>query len=431
MPAIAVLALIVLFLAIVIGFKCNVNFGLMSMVGAFVVGVMIMGLSTDDVLAMWPTDLFMTLFTITLFFGIGLSNGTVLALTNHLIYPFRNKPALIPVVLYFVAVAIAFIGPGAVPCFVLLTPIYMMIANQIKIDYAIIPLIVTGASAGAWGPFSLNGFVTRNILTNSGFSGSEVDTYANKIWIALMLSVFLTFIVAYFFLGAYKAQKFEMEKPEPLSKKQKTTTILISILLILVAGVPFLGNFIKTEWWNTFSGWVSVELLCITLTVIALLLNLIDLKTALKNVPWNTIIMVCGVSVMVSVACDAGTISALADLVSNLSLTGINYVMAVLAGVMSFFSSSVGVVMPTCFPIINNLAGVGVNIAGLLCIVTTAAVATGCSPISTIGSLTLASLPDQNDDALIKRMTKILFILPVYSLAIVLVMCLLGIFKFF
>ena len=69
-------------------------------------------------------------------------------------------------------------------------------------------------------------------------------------------------------------------------------------------------------------------------------------------------------------------------------------VMGLTAGIMSWFSSTSGVVMPTLIPTVTDVAaqvGGGVSTLALLSAITNTASAAGMSPISTGGSMGLAA----------------------------------------
>ncbi len=59
------------------------------------------------------------------------------------------------------------------------------------------------------------------------------------------------------------------------------------------------------------NGKIDVGLVAIIFSVIALLLKLAPQKEVIAKIPWNTIIMICGVGMLIGVAIEAGTIDML------------------------------------------------------------------------------------------------------------------------
>lgn len=72
-----VLSLIMIFVAIFIGFWRNINTGLVSLAFALILGQFIGGLDAKNIINMWPTNLFFMLVGITLLFSIARANGTL------------------------------------------------------------------------------------------------------------------------------------------------------------------------------------------------------------------------------------------------------------------------------------------------------------------------------------------------------------------
>ena len=71
---IPILALAVMFLAATV---LPVNMGALGFVAAFFVGTIAVGMDTDDIIAGFPSSLFLTLVGITYLFAIAQNNGTV------------------------------------------------------------------------------------------------------------------------------------------------------------------------------------------------------------------------------------------------------------------------------------------------------------------------------------------------------------------
>jgi len=71
---VSILALVVMF---VVATFLPVNMGALAFVAAFAVGTLSLGMSTDDIIAGFPSDLFLTLVGVTYLFAIAQNNGTV------------------------------------------------------------------------------------------------------------------------------------------------------------------------------------------------------------------------------------------------------------------------------------------------------------------------------------------------------------------
>ena len=82
-----------------------------------------------------------------------------------------------------------------------------------------------------------------------------------------------------------------------------------------------------------------------------------DEKKAVQMVPWNVIIMVLGVGILMNVISLSGGIDIMvAALEHVMSKRTAAMIMGITSGFMSFFSSGLGVVFPTLIPTASGLA---------------------------------------------------------------------------
>ena len=112
--------------------------------------------------------------------------------------------------------------------------------------------------------------------------------------------------------------------------------------------------------------------------------------------------MICGVGMLISVAIKAGTIELLSSWIgTNIPKLLIPIVLCIIGGIMSSFSSTLGVVAPALFPVIPIIAQTtGLNPAILFTATIVGAQATSISPFSSGGSLILGSATEEERDGL-------------------------------
>lgn len=132
--------------------------------------------------------------------------------------------------------------------------------------------------------------------------------------------------------------------------------------------------------------------------LVACVLNLIgmcDERQIFKEINWSTLIMICGVSVLMNVIIELGGIdklsSALASIMTPYTAPPL---MALSSGTMGFFASTSGVVIPTMVPtvpgIVESLGG-QVSPLSLISALSISSQISGISPASTGGALALAA----------------------------------------
>ena len=190
------------------------------------------------------------------------------------------------------------------------------------------------------------------------------------------------------------------EKPEAFSSKQKINLYLMLAMILVVLIFPILNIIMPGNASISFiNSKMDVGLVAIVFSVIALFLKLAPEKEVISKVPWNTIIMICGVGVLIQVAIAAGTIDLLASWVGS-SLPGwlVPIAMSVVGAIMSFFSSTLGVVCPALFPLVSTIAEAsGINPLLLFTCIVIGAQSSAISPFSSGGSLVLGSCSTEEE----------------------------------
>lgn len=395
---IEVISLLSLVIAIVIGFWKNINVGLISLGFALIVGYYLGGIPVNTIISYWPIKLFFTTFGITLLFSIAKLNGTLEKISKTIIYQSKGRKVLIPIIFYFLALVIASVGPGNISTSALLLPIGLAIAFRTNISVLMMSvLIILGSIAGGLSPLAPNGIVALELAKSHGVGDLGYKIYIMNV-IAMTSFSALVFIV----LGGWKLRgnRVEISKAGKFDKFQIYTMVAIVILVT----------------WVVVTG-VNVGFAAFLMSAILLILKAANQEEAIKHVPWSTLLLICGTAVLISVINEVGGVALLTDFLSKLmnQSTAVP-IMSLLSGVMSIFSSAVGVVMPTLIPttvdLSTELGGV-VSPAILTITIAVASHIVTMSPFSTMGALALASSPETIDK---KPLFKNLFITAFLSL---------------
>jgi len=395
---IEVISLLSLVIAIIIGFWKNINVGLISLGFALIVGYYLGGIPVNTIISYWPIKLFFTTFGITLLFSIAKLNGTLEKISKTIIYQSKGRKVLIPIIFYFLALVIASVGPGNISTSALLLPIGLAIAFRTNISVLMMSiLIILGSIAGGLSPLAPNGIVALELAKSHGVGDLGYKIYIMNV-IAMTSFSALVFIV----LGGWKLRgnRVEISKAGKFDKFQIYTMVAIVILVT----------------WVVVTG-VNVGFAAFLMSAILLILKAANQEEAIKHVPWSTLLLICGTAVLISVINEVGGVALLTDFLSKLmnQSTAVP-IMSLLSGVMSIFSSAVGVVMPTLIPttvdLSTELGGV-VSPAILTITIAVASHIVTMSPFSTMGALALASSPETIDK---KTLFKNLFITAFLSL---------------
>ena len=150
---------------------------------------------------------------------------------------------------------------------------------------------------------------------------------------------------------------------------------------------------------SSISSKIDVSFIAVIFAIIALGLNLADQKSLIAKVPWNTLVMIGGVGMLVQVAVKAGTVDMLASWVSSsIPVICVPLFLCLLGCFMSFFSSTIGVVTPALFPTIPAIsAATGWSPMVLFTVIVIGAQASAISPFSSNGSIILGTCSSEQD----------------------------------
>ena len=392
--------------AVALGYKTKINIGLFAIAFAYLIGCFGMGLSPSEVIGMWPVKIFFIIFSVCLFYSFATVNGTLEKLSEHLIYRCRSVPQLLPFAVFFTATVISAMGAGYYTVLAFMAPITLLLCQRTGMSLIVGGMAVNyGALSGANFMSSQSGIIFRGLMTNAGLSDN--DAFINAIGIfASTLIIPLLVISAFVFLTqqgrAMKTSVFDVSEPTPLNREQKITLWLTLAMMAIVLAAPIAHIALPANATISFiNAKMDIGLIASIFSVIALLLKLGDERKAMASVPWGTLIMICGVGMLISVAIKAGTIDVLASWIGGSIPPGlVPLVFGIVAAFMSLFSSTLGVVTPALFPMVLPIASaLGLEPMVLFIAIVVGAQATSISPFSSGGSLILGSCTSEQSRA--------------------------------
>ncbi|MFB4392956.1 MULTISPECIES: SLC13 family permease [unclassified Pseudomonas] len=388
--------------AVALGYKTKINIGLFAIAFAYLIGCFGMGLSPSEVISLWPLKIFFVIFSVCLFYSFATVNGTLEKLAEHLIYRCRAVPQLLPFAVFFAATVIAAMGAGYYTVLAFMAPITLMLCQRTGMSLIVGGMAVNyGALSGANFMSSQSGIIFRGLMTNSGLSDNEAFIQATGIFVSTLIIPLLVISVFVFLAGhgrALKATAFSAAEPAPLNAQQKTTLWLTLAMMLIVLAAPVASIAFPDNASVAFiNSKMDIGLIASLFSVIALLLKLGDERKAMASVPWGTLIMICGVGMLISVAIKAGTIGILASWIgSSIPPILVPVVFGAVAAFMSIFSSTLGVVTPALFPMVLPIAGsMAIDPMILFIAIVAGAQATSISPFSSGGSLILGACSDE------------------------------------
>ena len=352
----ALLSLGLLLLAIFLGFFRHMNTGLLAIGFALILG-RLSGISDKEIISGFNYSLFMILLGVTYLFSLAQLNGSLELLAKKVVALAGKHTFMIPIVIYVFSVVLSALGPGTVPTMAIMMVFSMALAAEMGIN----PAMLSALSVAGFGltgiekPFLMNGILSSTV-------------YA---------------VIVYIMLGGYKlhSDKVISQKDLPSFKRNQIITLIgIAVMVVLVL-------FYK----------VNVGLTGFAVAMVLSFLHVADEGEAIKRIPWGTLLLITGVGVLMHIIIKLGGIKLLSEALASIMTpaTAVT-IMGITSGIMSWFSSTSGVVMPTLIPtipeVLSKLGETGpmleLEMATAITMISNTA---GISPLSTGGALALAA----------------------------------------
>ena len=411
-----VVALLFLIGAIVLGFAKKMNVGVVCLGLALILGKL-GGMGAGDIYKGFPYKLFATLLGTMLFFSLLQQNGTLEKISKRLISICGKNTFLVPIIVYVVSFVLSAAGPGAISVQSVTVIFAVSLAVQMKVSPVLMGVMaILGAVGGTASPIALTGIIVGDLLTEMGIEG-----LGTPIFIGVSVSNLICAIAVYVALGGYKfraAEAGSKQEKEAFDRSQMISLIALLVMVVLVVGFSY-----------------DVGLICFTLSLVLMLTKAANEKAALKMIPWSVLILIAGVNVLMNITQKLGGIDLLASILASfMSIRTAAPIMGFTGGLMSWFSSANGVVFPTLIPTVPEIAQQvgGASIVQMVSAIVCSATVAGISPLSTGGSLIMASYAQETGcgEKEQQKMFGTLFAISASVLAIVFVLSLTDIVVF-
>lgn len=391
---IALLAILVIMF--IVATKWPVNIGLLGYAATFVVGVFVLGMTDKEILKEFPASIVVTIIGVTFFFSLAQKNGTIDFIVNSLIHKTGSKTDLVPWVFFLIAAGLTALGTFSPAAVALLAPAAMAFSARTGYSpVAMGALVINGAHAGGFSPISVSGNIVKDIGAKNGMEIDMLGLFLASFVVNLLISILTIFVMRLLGKLHYPAEEHVLDATTGLAAvpnlhKLDWRIILTFILtaVMVVAAVGFRLN---------------IGFLGIVLGVILAFTMMKKTENLTSGISWNTILLVTGMMLYISLLTRAGVI----DSLSNAAMAiGIPIVVAVVLcyviGVSSAFASSTALItafVPMAAPL---LAQSDLSPTAVLAALAISATIVDVSPVSTNGALIIASTQGRAKDTIWK-----------------------------
>ena len=375
----AILSLIALLIAIALSMATKLNVGVAAIAFAWLIATFAAGWKPEQVAAGFPSSLFLTLTGVTLLFALAETNGTLDRLAHRAIGLARGQARLLPMLLFAVAFALSSIGPGAIIAVALVIPMAMAAATRAGVPRFLTALAVAnGANAGNLSPISAIGIIANTKMAEAGIGGHPL-----KVWIANFVAHLLVMAAAYVVLGGWRLAFVAPAAAAAAPRFEARHWLTVAVIAAWIAGV--------------LAFQLNVGLAAFLAASLLILMAIADETAAMRLVPWSVIVMVCGVTVLIFVLEKTGGMDLFTAMLARLATPAtLNGTVAFVTGLISSWSSTSGVVLPTFLPAVPGLVQKvgGGDPLGVALSINVGSALVDVSPLSTLGALCVATVAD-------------------------------------
>ncbi|HEY9355332.1 MAG TPA: SLC13 family permease [Arthrobacter sp.] len=417
-----VLSIIILAAMFLLATVLPLNMGALAFVGAFLLGSVVLGMSTSDILANFPGGLFLTIVGVTYLFAIAQNNGTIDLLVRGAVKLVGSRVALIPWVMFAITAVITSVGALSPAAVAIIAPIALSFAGKYKISPLLMGMMVIhGAQAGGFSPIAVYGVTVNGILAKTDLDFSPTALFLSSLIFNLVIALVLFIVLGGRALLSSKVSHFVEQAAEARmsvsvgakagnvpfkgsgsgmygprdpagdgvsATKERSERIpqLVTIAGLIALAVIALG----------FK--VDVGFVSITIAIVLALVSPKAQKGAINKISWSTVLLICGMLTFVGVLEEAGTIEFVSNGVAGMGMPLLAALLICYIGaVVSAFASSTAILaalIPLAVPFLSTGE---IGAVGVICALAVAATIVDVSPFSTNGALVLANAPEGVD----------------------------------
>ena len=409
---IALVSLIILVLVIFIGFFRKINVGLVAILAVTIFGTFI-GEKDSVIIKGFSSSLFIMLLGVSFLCSIGITNGSLELMSKKILKLSGGYAFIAPILIYIIGFGIAAIGPGCVPALGIVAALSLPLGKSTGYDPVMLAIIgEIGSFTGRFSPITPESLLIQKLTEPQGITNyqSIILIYASVTTIILSVIIFIIF-------KGYKVKTQKMEQNEIPSFNKNQIFTLIGFLIVIIACTFYKRN---------------VGLISFAVGILLILIKAADEKAVFKAISWSTLLMITGFGMLMDIVILVGGVSLLSDSLAKIMTphTAVA-IQGLTGGIMSWFSSAIGVVWPTLVPTVGNIANsVGVPADSLISILCLTASFAGLSPASTGGLIMAANAtdPDFTKEKENKLFIK-LFAISVLMVVLIVIAALFGLYS--
>lgn len=292
METLGIVSIVALLVAIVLGFLRKTNVGIIAIAMSLLLG-RAFGLSDKELISGFSNSLFLTMTGVSYLFGILSTNKTLDVLSTKVVGGIGNKKFMLPIIMFLLGALLCGVGPGAIPTLAIMPVIAVPIAVSSGFHPVMLAIIAQCGVMGArMSPLTPDAAVVMQIMETQGIATNMTSIFLSHIATAMLIS-----LIAFVY---YKGWKRNLVEDKELVGAKFTIQQAISIggLVAMIVLVVVFN--------------INVGLVSFAIGSLLSLIGVADEGKAIKSVPWNVILLVLGVGLLMNIVSLSGGIDIMA-----------------------------------------------------------------------------------------------------------------------
>lgn len=421
------ISLAVLVIVFLVATVRGVNMGALALVASFIVGLSVYDATVDDVLAGFPSDLFVILVGVTYLFALAKNNGTVDWIVHAAVRAVGGRVALVPWAMFLVCAVVTSVGAVSPAAVAIVAPVGMGFAVRYQIHPVMMGMmIVQGATAGSFSPIGIFGSITNGVVDDRDLPGNP-----GLLFVSTFLAATLIAVITYLAFGGrqliargredahvaamaataetasyaatrstgsaephsaaeVKANAAVPAQDDPHRLDAQRSVTLLGLLALIVGALGFD---------------LDVGFTALTIAVALTLAFPQSAKGAVEKISWGTVLLIGGIVTYVTLLENQGVVQWLGEEVAGVGAAVIAALLICLIGsVVSAFASTTGIIgalIPLAVPFLLTDQ---VNAVALIAALAISSSVVDCSPFSTNGALVVANAEPEDRELVFKRL---------------------------
>lgn len=334
------------------------------------------GIADADLIALFPTTLFVRLIGTMLLFSIAQINGCFDLLAKKIMSKMGSKIKLMPFVIYFIGLLMMTSGGSNIPAMTLLSAASVSLAVSVGVDPLLFGIAaIYGSAAGAYFPIANFSLTIAEMVDIGGLTMNPMGTFFSA---QIVFLIILT--VNYFILGGHKLKiETDYSQKELPSFTKKNIMVFIGVVMLFVL---------------TMAVKIDIAFVSILISIVLITFGCAKGDEAVKTISFSTLVMIGGMGMLIALAQKLGGFELLSNALSSIMTKATApSIMSLTASTMSLFTISLFVVQS----LIPTIPGILANIPGLSAssMITAASIgpfAACIGPLSLGGALIIAAV---------------------------------------